>query len=318
MKYHSILFAAASLVAFASRAEDAKPAVPPAAPAPALAVTASTNAPDTRFPDAKEKNSYAMGVMIANDIKMNLTRGQYDVNMETLLKAFNEAFAGKPTILTEAEAKTIFRTYSMELQAKLQEKKKAEAEKNKKAGDEFLAANKAKEGVVTLPSGLQYKVIKQGDGPKPAATNYVVTQYRGTLIDGTEFDSSYSRGEPATFAANRVIKGWTEALQLMPLGSKWQLFIPAELAYGPSGQPPKIAPNSTLIFELELIGIKETPAPGAAGAAKPAQPVVTSDVIKVPSKAEMEKGAKIEVLKPADIEKLQKEEAAKKAAAEKK
>ncbi len=313
MKYHSILFAAASLVAFASRAEDAKPAVPPSAPA--LAVTAPTNAPDTRFPDAKEKNSYAMGVMIANDIKMNLTRGQYDVNTETLLKAFNEAFAGKPTILTEAEAKGIFRTYSMELQAKLQEKKKAEAEKNKKAGDDFLAANKTKEGVVTLPSGLQYKVIKQGDGPKPAATNYVVTHYRGTTIDGTEFDSSYTRGEPATFAANRVIKGWTEALQLMPVGSKWQLFIPADLAYGPGGQPPKIAPNSTLIFDIELISIKETP---AAGAAKPAQPVVTSDVIKVPSKAEMEKGAKIEVLKPADIEKLQKEEAAKKAAADKK
>ncbi len=313
MKYHSILFAAASLMAFASRAADAKPAVPPSAPA--LAVTAPTNAPDTRFTDAKEKNSYAMGVMIANDIKMNLQRGQYDVNQETLLKAFSEAFAGKPTILTEAEAKGIFRTYSMELQAKLQEKKKAEGEKNKKAGDDFLAANKAKEGVVTLPSGLQYKVIKQGDGPKPAATNYVVTHYRGTTIDGTEFDSSYTRGEPATFAANRVIKGWTEALQLMPVGSKWQLFIPADLAYGPSGQPPKIAPNSTLIFDIELISIKDTP---AAGAAKPAQPVVTSDVIKVPSKAEMEKGAKIEVLKPADIEKLQKEEAAKKAAADKK
>lgn len=314
MKHHPILFAAASLLAFATQAEDAKPATPAAAPA--LSTTAAvTAAADSKFTDAKEKNSYAMGVMIANQIKKNLQQGQFDISQETLLKAFTEAFTGKPTLVTEAEATGIFRAYSQELQAKLQEKKKAEAEKNKKAGEEFLAANKTKEGVVTLPSGLQYKIIKQGDGPKPAATDMVVTHYKGTLIDGTEFDSSYTRGEPATFAANRVIKGWTEALQLMPVGSKWQLFIPSELAYGPSGQPPKIAPSSTLVFDIELISIKETP---AAGAAKPAQPVVTSDIIKVPSKAEMDKGAKIEVLKPADVEKLQKEEAAKKAAAEKK
>ncbi|HTH45909.1 MAG TPA: FKBP-type peptidyl-prolyl cis-trans isomerase [Candidatus Limnocylindria bacterium] len=310
MKHHSILFALASLLAVATQAEDAKPAAVTATPA--LATT--TPAPGgNNFTDAKERTSYAMGVMIANQIKKNLHSGQFDVNPDTLLKAFTDAFTDKPTLLSEAEAQGIFKAYSAELQAKLMEKRKADAEKNKKAGEEFLAANKTKEGVVTLPSGLQYKIIKEGTGPKPAATNVVVTHYKGTLIDGTEFDSSYSRGEPATFAVNRVIKGWTEALELMPVGSKWQLFIPSELAYGPGGQS-KIGPNSTLIFDIELLSIKEP----AAAVAKPAPPVVTSDIIKVPSKAEMEKGAKIEVLKPADVEKLQKEEAAKKAAAEKK
>ncbi|PYY03418.1 MAG: hypothetical protein DMG64_08020 [Acidobacteria bacterium] len=120
----------------------------------------------------------------------------------------------------------------------------------------FLAANKSKEGVVTLPSGLQYKVLKEGTGPKPSATDSVACNYRGTLINGTEFDSSYKRGQPATFAVNGVIKGWTEALQLMPVGSKWQLFIPADLAYGERGAGADIGPNSTLIFEVELLSIQ--------------------------------------------------------------
>jgi FKBP-type peptidyl-prolyl cis-trans isomerase FklB len=308
MKHRLIAFAAASLLASAVRAEDAKPA---AVVAPKPATNAAPAAVDSKFPDTKERNSYAIGVMIASDTKRNLQRAGYDVNNETVIKAFSEAFAGKPTQITPAEAQTVVRAYSAELRQKAEEKRKAEGEKNKKAGEEFLAANKTKEGVVTLPSGLQYKVIKQGDGPKPTTNDTVVTHYRGTLLDGTEFDSSYSRGEPAQFVVTRVIKGWTEALQLMPVGSKWQLFIPSEIAYGAAGSPPKIGPNSTLIFEIELISVKPTLSPQ-----KPAQPVVTSDIIKVPSKAEMDKGAKIEVLKPADVEKLQKAEAEKKAAKE--
>jgi FKBP-type peptidyl-prolyl cis-trans isomerase FklB len=138
---------------------------------------------------------------------------------------------------------------------------------NKTEGETFLAANKAKDGVVTLPSGLQYKILKAGAGPKPAATDTVTVNYRGTLINGTEFDSSYKRGQPATFGVTGVIKGWTEALQLMPVGSKWQLFIPADLAYGERGAGADIAPNATLIFEVELLSIK---APEKA-AEKPAE-----------------------------------------------
>jgi FKBP-type peptidyl-prolyl cis-trans isomerase FklB len=135
-------------------------------------------------------------------------------------------------------------------------KVKVVGEKNVKEGETFLAANKKKEGVVTLPSGLQYKILKTGDGPKPTKDQTVKCHYRGTLIDGTEFDSSYKRGEPTEFPVGQVIKGWTEALQLMPVGSKWQLFIPSDLAYGPNGAGQMIGPNVTLIFDIELISIK--------------------------------------------------------------
>jgi FKBP-type peptidyl-prolyl cis-trans isomerase FklB len=130
-------------------------------------------------------------------------------------------------------------------------------DKNKTAGDAFLAANKNKPGVVTLPDGLQYKIIKAGNGPKPTANDTVTVNYAGTLINGTEFDSSYKRGQPATFPVNGVIAGWTEALQLMPVGSTWELYIPSELAYGQNGAPPVIGPNETLIFKVELLGINK-------------------------------------------------------------
>ncbi len=129
-------------------------------------------------------------------------------------------------------------------------------EANKKEGEAFLAANKSKEGVVTLPSGLQYKILQQGTGPKPTASDSVVCNYRGTLLNGTEFDSSYKRGQPATLGVGQVIPGWTEALQLMPVGSKWQLFIPSNLAYGARGAGSDIGPNSTLTFEVELLSIQ--------------------------------------------------------------
>jgi len=164
------------------------------------------------------------------------------------------------------------------------------AETNKKEGDAFLTENKTKAGVVTLPSGLQYKILSEGTGPKPAATDSVICNYKGTLLDGTEFDSSAKHGGPATFPVSGVIKGWTEALQLMPVGSKWQLFVPSDLAYGQRGAGGGIAPNSTLIFEVELVSIKSStaaqpgvPAPGAEpGAVDKAAP--PKDPAKDPSK----------------------------------
>ncbi len=283
-------------------------------PTPIASATASADSAaeiDARFKSTLEKNSYSIGVMLANDMKRNLQRGGYEVDPAVVAQAFSAYFTGGKTTVSEAEAQTVVRAYSMELRQKAEEKRKAEAEKNKADGAAFLAANKAKEGVITLPSGLQYKVLTNGTGAKPGTNDTVSVHYRGTLIDGTEFDSSITRGQPATFRVTGVIKGWTEALQLMPVGSKWQLTIPSELAYQERGSPPKIGPNSVLQFEVELLSIKETAQPAA-------QPVVTSDIIKVPSKAELEKGAKIEVIKPEQLEKLQKEEAAKRAAGEKK
>ena len=142
-----------------------------------------------------------------------------------------------------------------QVRERMEAKRKQDTETNKKEGDTFLAANKAKPGVTTLPSGLQYKVLKEGTGPKPTPTDTVECNYRGTLIDGKEFDSSYKRGEPATFPVTGVIKGWTEALQLMPVGSKWQLVLPPDLAYGERGAGADIGPNATLVFEVELLSI---------------------------------------------------------------
>jgi len=159
--------------------------------------------------------------------------------------------------LTDAEAQAALAELQAEVRKKQDAEAQAAAEANMKEGEAFLADNKTKEGVVTLPSGLQYKILTPGTGPKPTASDTVVCNYRGTFINGTEFDSSYKRGQPASFPVGQVIKGWTEALQLMPVGSKWQLFIPPDLAYGQRGAGGAIGPNATLIFEVELLSIKE-------------------------------------------------------------
>jgi FKBP-type peptidyl-prolyl cis-trans isomerase FklB len=200
----------------------------------------------------KDKLSYAIGMNVGK----NLQRQSIDVDPAILMQGLKDTMAGGKTLLTEQEAQSVLTEMQAEARKKQEEKMKVAGEANKKEGDAFLAANKTKEGVVTLPSGLQYKIIKAGTGPKPTATDSVVCNYRGTLIDGKEFDSSYKRGEPATFPVNGVIKGWTEALQLMPVGSKWQLVVPAELAYGSRGAGPDIGPDSTLIFEVELMSIQ--------------------------------------------------------------
>lgn len=198
----------------------------------------------------RDKLSYALGVSMAH----NLKQYEVDLNMDLYIKGLKDEFAGKKELLTEKEIASIIAKTQENVKSRIQEKVMEQIEKSKREGDAFLAENKKKEGVKTLPSGLQYKVIKEGKGKSPKDTDTVTVNYRGTFINGTEFDSSSKRGEPATFAVNGVIKGWTEALQLMKEGSKWKLFIPSNLAYAESGRP-GIPPNSTLIFEIELIRI---------------------------------------------------------------
>jgi FKBP-type peptidyl-prolyl cis-trans isomerase FklB len=201
----------------------------------------------------KDKVSYALGV----DIGKSLKGHSVDLDPDLLAKGIKDAFSGGKALLSEEEIRETLNALQKEMVAKQQEKVKKMGEKNKKEGEAFLAENKKKEGVKTLPSGLQYKVIKAGTGKKPKLTDTVTTHYRGTLIDGTEFDSSYRRGKPATFQVKGVIPGWTEALQMMEEGAKWQLVIPPRLAYGERGAGPHIGPNATLIFEVELISVQE-------------------------------------------------------------
>ena len=234
----------------------------PAAKAPA-AKTGQSPATAGKAPAAKSqtamtldtpraKASYAVGLNIGKSLR----RDAVDIDPATFEQGLKDGLAGGKALLTDDEMKATMTAVQADLR-KRQEAEMAQAgEANKKEGDVFLAANKTKEGVVTLPSGLQYKILKEGTGAKPTASDTVVCNYKGTLIDGKEFDSSYKRGQPATFPVGQVIKGWTEALQIMPVGSKWQLFIPSELAYGPRGPSPDIGPNATLIFEVELLSIQ--------------------------------------------------------------
>jgi len=203
----------------------------------------------------KDKASYAIGMNIGKGLKENLTKDAVDINSEILLRGMKDALAGNKPLLTDEETQATLTTLQNDVRKHQQELHEAEAAKNSKAGQDFLEANKAKPGVVTLPSGLQYKVISPGNGPKPTASDVVVCNYKGTLVDGTEFDSSYKRGKPATFPVGQVIKGWTEALQLMPVGSKWELVIPPSLGYGEKGAGP-IGPDQTLLFEVELMSIQ--------------------------------------------------------------
>lgn len=192
-----------------------------------------------------DKISYALGLSIANNF---LSSGINKLDIETFAKAIDDVLNQKQTSMNYDEAKNVINEYF----TKLQDEKLTI---NLKAGQEFLAINKNRPGVVTLPSGLQYEIIKEGNGKIPAATDQVKCHYHGTLIDGTVFDSSVQRGTPATFGVNQVIKGWVEALQLMPVGSKWKLFIPSDLAYGVQGAGQSIEPNSTLVFEVEVLDI---------------------------------------------------------------
>ena len=244
-----------------AKTQSTAPAKAPS-PAPAKSPTpAPKNETASAFANQKDKVSYALGMNIASSLGANLKRQGVEINTDVLVQALKDGLSGGKTKMTEEEARATLMQLQAELQSKQEEKMKLATENNKKEGDAFLAANKTKPGVVTLPSGLQYKIVKAGTGPKPAATDTVVCNYRGTLIDGKEFDSSYKRGEPATFPVSGVIKGWTEALQLMPVGSKWELYIPPDLAYGARGAGADIGPNATLLFEVELLSIQGKEAP---------------------------------------------------------
>ena len=289
MKIQIIVLSAVVLAAAVARAEDA-----------------------AAFKDEKSKISYAIGMNLGANWKRNGLDSE-QVSIDEITRGIKDSMAGGKLLLTEQQAQETLNKFSQQMRAKADEKRKAEGEKNKKAGAAFLEENKTKPGVVTLPSGLQYKVLAEGKGESPKATDTVSVNYRGTLIDGTEFDSNAKRGgEPAKFGVSNVVKGWTEALQLMKPGAKWQLFIPAELAYGDFGRPPTIPPASTLIFEIELLSVQSPQPP------PPSQPV-TSDIIKVPSAEEMAKGAKIETIKAEDLKKIEEEQrkAAEKAAEKK-
>jgi FKBP-type peptidyl-prolyl cis-trans isomerase FklB len=216
-----------------------------------LAVVASAQeAPALR--DQKDRLSYALGM----DLGKQLRKQSVGVDPALFGKGLADGLSGAKTLLSEDEARAVISAFQAELKEKQAQAAKAAAEENKKAGEAFLAENKKRPGVATLPSGLQYKILKAGGGKKPTEADTVVCHYRGTLIDGTEFDSSYQRNQPATFAVNGVIHGLSEALQLMPVGSKWQLFIPSSLAYAERAVGNRFGPNAVLIFEVELISIQ--------------------------------------------------------------
>jgi len=228
-----------------------------------LAVSPFALAADAQLKDQKDKVSYSIGLDIGSTLKRQLI----DVNEAILTTGIQDGLSGKKALMTDEEVKATMATFQKDMMEKQAAAKKAAGEKNKTEGTKFLAENKTKDGVKTTASGLQYKVEKEGAGPSPKETDTVKVNYRGTTIDGTEFDSSYKRGEPASFPVNRVIKGWTEGLQLMKVGSKYQFFVPADLAYGERGAGADIGPNAMLIFDVELLGI--TPA-GTSPTPKPA------------------------------------------------
>jgi len=246
----------------AAKTESAPAKAQPAAPAKPKAPATKTGA--TKAPAAgaallktkKDKFSYALGMNVGTNLGTSLRKQSVEFDPNLVAQGLRTSLANGKTLMTQDEAQALLKEVQTDMMKKQQEKMQAAGEANKKEGEAFLAANKGKEGVVTLPSGLQYKILKAGNGPKPAATDSVVCNYRGTLLNGTEFDSSYKRGQPATFPVNGVIKGWTEALQLMPVGSKWQLFIPSSLAYAERGAGADIGPDATLIFEVELMSIQ--------------------------------------------------------------
>jgi FKBP-type peptidyl-prolyl cis-trans isomerase FklB len=253
----------------AAPTQPTSPAKPKSTTTPAKkATTTKPAAAPLALKSQKEKFSYALGMNVGQGLGQTLKRQDIAIDPAILARGLKDALAGTKTALTEQEAKDILTKVQNDLRAKQQAKTQEEAAGNKKAGEAFAAANKAKDGVVVLPSGLQYKVLTVGTGPKPTTADTVVCNYSGTLTDGKEFDSSYKRGEPATFPVTGVIKGWTEALQLMPVGSKWQLVIPSDLAYGDAGRP-GIPPGATLVFEVELMSIKEKSADAAPDKAAP-------------------------------------------------
>jgi FKBP-type peptidyl-prolyl cis-trans isomerase FklB len=202
--------------------------------------------------DQKDKESYSLGYQFGQNLK---TQG-VDINLDVYTSGIRDALGGKDSLMSQEEIRATIEELQKRVMAARQKELKEKAEKNLAESKAFLEGNKGKEGIKTLPSGLQYKVLVEGSGKTPKSTDTVTVHYQGTLINGSEFDSSYKKGQPSRFQVNSVIRGWSEALQLMKGGSRWQLFIPPELAYGERAVGGQIPPNSTLIFEVELISVK--------------------------------------------------------------
>ena len=249
--------ASASGAAKSSAQTAAKPAQGGPASKPRTGAAGSRTATPLMLKTDKEKQSYALGMNVGKSLK----KDGVEIDPKIVARGIADTLAGGKTVLSDEDARAAL----VALQGDVRKRQLAQAEalgqSNKQEGDAFLAANKAQQGVTTLPDGLQYKILKEGDGPKPTASDSVVCNYRGTLLNNKEFDSSYKRGQPATFPVSGVIKGWTEALQLMPVGSRWQIVVPPELGYGARGAGADIGPNSTLVFEIELLSIQAKDAP---------------------------------------------------------
>jgi FKBP-type peptidyl-prolyl cis-trans isomerase len=281
---------------------NAKNSAPPATPTNSVtgsttttAAPSANSAGDTNLLSSdKARQSYALGMFLGQSIK----KTGLDMDQDLLQRGLKDSMSGNPGLMSQSEVSMAMQSFRQAAAANQQKMMAEEAQKNAAAGAAFLEANKAKPGVVTLPDGLQYKVIAEGSGETPSPNDTVSVDYKGTLVDGTEFDSSAKAGHPAQFPVRAVIPGWTEALEKMKVGSKWQLVIPANLAYGPSGRPPVIPPNSTLVFDVELLSISH-PQP------QPPRQPLTSDIIRVPSAEEMKNGAKVETIKASDVQKMQ-------------
>jgi FKBP-type peptidyl-prolyl cis-trans isomerase FklB len=242
----------------------------------------------------KARESYALGMYFGQGWK----KSGMDIDIDLLVRGIKESQAGGTTLLTQEQMMDALNNLRKTVAMNRQKEQAAEAGKNQAEGAAFLAENKNKPGVITLPDGLQYKVITEGAGQPPAPTDMVSVNYTGSFVDGTVFDSSAKSGHPAQFPVGAVIHGWTEALEKMTVGSKWDLYIPSDLAYGHSGRPPVIGPDKTLVFEVELLSTAPQPQ------APPRQPL-TSDIIRVPSAEEMKNGAKVETIKASDLQQMQ-------------
>ncbi len=221
---------------------------------PVWAAEGSATSQPVELKTDSDQTSYAVGVQMGKSLKRP---GMEELDIELLIRGLRDVVSGGPIALSDSEQQKVMTAFQQRMRTRQREVIEQETNENLAAAQAFLDENGKKEGVIVLESGLQYKVLQEGTGRSPSATDRVKTNYRGKLIDGTEFDSSYEQGQPAEFAANRVIPGWTEALQLMKEGATWELYIPANLAYGTRGSPPRIPPNSALVFEIELIEIVE-------------------------------------------------------------
>ena len=267
MKRMGMAVLALGLLASGVRAQQAPakaPAAPPAkAPAAAAGPAAQAPAPAPTFKTQKEKTSYAIGMEMGKGVK---SQG-IDVDPSIVLQGLKDALSDAKPQMSEEELRQVITALQQEIRQKQMQIQEAAAAENKTKGDAFLAENAKKEGMVVLPDGLQYKILTAGQGKKPAETDTVLCNYKGTFVDGAEFDSSTRAGKPVPFEVKNVIPGFKEVLQLMPVGSKWQVFVPSNLAYGERGAGGVIGPNATLIFEIELVSIQETPPTKPAGGA---------------------------------------------------